>query len=317
MGTEFAERFTRARQEKNYTQQSIAERLGVTPQAVSKWEKGLSLPDTEMLKSIAVFLNCSMDYLMGHTVTEENHVTVEILETKSEIEGAILKDILEVKVGQALVDMLMEENKAHFRIIHDLRLRIAGNYGVIVPIIRLRDDLSLQEKEYRIALHGRDIAGGRVEYPLYFHIGREAENPEEIEGRDPVSQKKGVWKPDEISGNEKREGISAMQMIIAHLEQMILKHYDRILNRQITADMVEMLHCSYPAVTEGVVPEKISYSLLQKVIAGAVKKGCGVPSLAVMIEMLEDKIEEAACGNEAPVRVNVEEFLEEYCRHMA
>lgn len=44
MLAEFAERFTRLRQDRGYTQQKIAEKLGVTPQAVSKWENGSSLP---------------------------------------------------------------------------------------------------------------------------------------------------------------------------------------------------------------------------------------------------------------------------------
>lgn len=42
MLVEFAERFIRLRQDQGYTQQKIAERLGVTPQAVSKWENGVS-----------------------------------------------------------------------------------------------------------------------------------------------------------------------------------------------------------------------------------------------------------------------------------
>lgn len=42
MLAEFAERFTRLRQDRGYTQQKIAEKLGVTPQAVSKWENGVS-----------------------------------------------------------------------------------------------------------------------------------------------------------------------------------------------------------------------------------------------------------------------------------
>ena len=87
MVTEFAKRFMDLRQAQNYTQQSIAERLGVTPQAVSKWEKSVSLPDVEMLKSIAVILNCSMDYLMGHRVTKENQISMEALERKTKSRG--------------------------------------------------------------------------------------------------------------------------------------------------------------------------------------------------------------------------------------
>ena len=60
---EFAERFMRLRQDQGFTQQKIAEKLGVTPQAVSKWENGASLPDAEMIRSIAQLMDLSLIHI--------------------------------------------------------------------------------------------------------------------------------------------------------------------------------------------------------------------------------------------------------------
>ncbi len=50
------------------TQQNIADELGVSFQAVSKWEKGVSYPDTELLPKLAALLMTTVDGLMGYPV---------------------------------------------------------------------------------------------------------------------------------------------------------------------------------------------------------------------------------------------------------
>lgn len=305
MGTEFSERFTKIRQESGYTQQKLAEKLGVTAQAVSKWETGASLPDVEMLKSIAIFLNCSIDSLLGHETTPAGRISLEAMEQKNEIERAMQKEILELRVGTGLVDMLLEEQKQKFQSIHNLRMRIAKNYGVLVPTIRLMDDPALKEKEYQILLYGKTpLANGSVEYPMLFYFNQQAkEDKGEIAAKEPVWQVQGAWKMastadaadmdgTDICGKDKKkaEFVTAMEIIICHMEQVIIKHYNSILNRQMTAEMVELVHQKYPVITEGVVPQKVSYALLQKVIAGTIKRGYGIISLAFLIELVEDAV---------------------------
>ena len=67
MQENLGERIARIRRERRLTQSQLAERLYVTPQAVSKWERGLSLPDAEMLGRIARVLGVGTDELLGLT----------------------------------------------------------------------------------------------------------------------------------------------------------------------------------------------------------------------------------------------------------
>ena len=147
-------------------------------------------------------------------------------------------------------------------------------------------------------------------------MGETAKGSEEIEAEEPIWKNKGVWKQDsnfiqESSGENTVRPLSAMQMILYHLEEVVVKNYHLILNRQMVADMVELVQRKYPAVAEGVVPEKVSYSLLQKVIAGIVKKG-GRVNMLLLIQMLEDKMEEV--GQDLSGRWDIEELAEEFCR---
>ena len=61
----FGGRISVLRKQHGLTQDDLATRLGVTPQAVSKWENDQSYPDIAMLPSIAMILNTDMDYLFG------------------------------------------------------------------------------------------------------------------------------------------------------------------------------------------------------------------------------------------------------------
>ena len=53
------------RKEAQMTQSELGEKLSISPQAVSKWEKGMSEPDTDTLKKIAKLFNVSLDELFG------------------------------------------------------------------------------------------------------------------------------------------------------------------------------------------------------------------------------------------------------------
>ena len=57
---------------KNLTQMQLAGLLGITSQAVSKWENGLSVPDSSMLVSLAEELDVSVSTLLGEAVQEES-----------------------------------------------------------------------------------------------------------------------------------------------------------------------------------------------------------------------------------------------------
>ncbi|GAA3409714.1 helix-turn-helix domain-containing protein [Paenibacillus hodogayensis] len=57
------------RSQKAWTQEQLGISLGVSAQAVSKWEKGDSLPDVAILPQLARLLECTVDYLLGSRST--------------------------------------------------------------------------------------------------------------------------------------------------------------------------------------------------------------------------------------------------------
>ena len=67
----FGENLKAMRKAKGYTQEELAIKINVVRQTVSKWEKGLSVPDADVLSQIAEVLDTKVSVLLGGTITEE------------------------------------------------------------------------------------------------------------------------------------------------------------------------------------------------------------------------------------------------------
>ena len=75
MNLNFSENFKQLRKEKGYTQEKIAEVLGVTGQTISRWELGMCYPDIELLPSIANYFGVSIDQLFGYNCDREAKIS--------------------------------------------------------------------------------------------------------------------------------------------------------------------------------------------------------------------------------------------------
>lgn len=86
------EKMAALRRQKGYTQDEVAERLGVTPQAVSKWENGVSCPDIMLLSAIADMFEVTVDELLCRTNTPIVSVTPE--SQKRNIDDMVLRILI-------------------------------------------------------------------------------------------------------------------------------------------------------------------------------------------------------------------------------
>ena len=66
------EKLSKLRKEYNYTQEQLAEILGVSRQSISKWESDIAYPETDKLIELGKLFECSMDYLLKDNITEKN-----------------------------------------------------------------------------------------------------------------------------------------------------------------------------------------------------------------------------------------------------
>ena len=294
----FKERLAEARKEKGFTQAELARRLGVTAQAVSKWERGNAYPDIELLDGIIRVLECSPDYLFQYEKGKQSYVTQDNLQYRSQIEAVLLMDALEIRFGYGLVDLFLTEQKQGFPQIHGLRKEMAAKYGFCIPTVRLADEADCEPEEYQFLIYGREVASGRVYAGKYFAVNQSAECEGDIEVTEPAWGLPGVW-------TEREENaVSPLRFMLIHLEQCIMEHLFELFHCQMVAELVETVERKYPKVVQGVVPERVSYSFLKRVLLVLLcEKKCPIHPLHRIIELLDEMIEEKPTVEGAAERV--------------
>lgn len=143
----FGTRLAESRRYCGFTQEELAGRLGVTPQALSKWERGSSFPDLVMLTEICKQLETGADYLLGAAggrITEDGNRKVQ-----SEILKALREslDPLQLLIGVELVPLFQDsgfvEKTAKKR-------KVLAAEGILMPVLRIMDQLQLNPKEFMI-----------------------------------------------------------------------------------------------------------------------------------------------------------------------
>lgn len=151
---------SKTRQNRNMTQEEFASRLGVTPQAVSRWERGNSLPDISLIKGICDIFSVSANVLLGidheNKVVENNDIGME-----REIRSNMFAEPLVLEFGSELIPAVSEGLKTDY--LNQCRKELVKETGILIPVLRLRDNLLLTDDEVRILSYDKVLWTGKLQ----------------------------------------------------------------------------------------------------------------------------------------------------------
>lgn len=159
MGYEIGAVISQSRQNKGMTQEEFASRLGVTPQAVSKWERGVGMPDISLVEGICHVLQISANQLLGiaeNRVVEDNDLVLE-----KEIRSNMFAEPLVIEFGSELVPCFIEGLKTDF--VNQKRKELVKETGMLAPLLRIRDDVALEKNEMCIKCYDKILAQKNME----------------------------------------------------------------------------------------------------------------------------------------------------------
>ena len=144
---EIGKRIAEYRRERKLTQEELANRIGISAQALSQYERGMRYPDIEILKSLCTVLGVSSDYLIGLKETKINEI--DDVEIEKEIWWNLRNSLsaLSIVFGSDYVPSW--NNNKHVELISNLRLRLSRD-GILMPIVRLSDWIQLKPREFII-----------------------------------------------------------------------------------------------------------------------------------------------------------------------
>ena len=207
-------------------------------------------------------------------------------------------DPIELEVGYALIPLVDEKQGGDLlERIQLLRKQAALEVGILIPPIRVRDDIRLPANEYVIKLRGAEIARAEVmpRFQLALDTGSVIHGVEGIETIDPAFGLTARW----IAASRRVEAeslgyvvVEPTTVIATHLMEALKANAAELLGRQDVQEMVESLKKSHPALVEDLIPGKVSLGLLHRVLQRLLRERIPIRDMVTVLEALGDGVEQ-------------------------
>ncbi|WP_024831361.1 flagellar biosynthesis protein FlhA [Ruminiclostridium josui] len=174
-----------------------------------------------------------------------------------------------------------------------IRRQLALELGMIVPVIRLRDNIQIGPNEYIIKIKGNQVARGELlfDYFLAMNSGDVDEELEGIKTIEPAFGLPAIWIQENQRDKAEMLGYTVVDppsIIATHLTEVIKKHSFELLGRQEVQALVDNIKQSYPAIVDELVPKIMSIGEIQKVLANLLKENVTIRDMVTIMETLAD-----------------------------
>lgn len=234
------------RQNRKMTQEEFAYRLGVTPQAVSKWERGNGLPDISLIEGICTILQISANVLLGisqHRVIENSNAAME-----QEIKNNMFSEPLTIEFGEAVIPYITAGLETEY--VNQKRKKLVQDTGILMPLIRMRDNADMEQNAYRILIYDKIFREGTI----------------------------------------KTDTEDIYTALISQTAEICRENFTLILNKQIVKTMIDNLKALYPGIADGLVPEKISYLQVERQLQSMLRQGKSIRDMIHILEEMEEML---------------------------
>ncbi len=201
-------------------------------------------------------------------------------------------DVLGLEVGYRLIPLLdRKQGGQALKLITEGRLRFALEMGLVVPPVRVRDNMELRPTSYRISLKGVEAASGEAYPELLLAIeaadmlGRLKGDP----GIDPLTGAPGIWIEPEERERALMRGyrvIDASHVIARHVEAVYRAHAGELLGRAEVQQLLDSVNAVTPGLVEEVTPRLLPLTSVQAILQNLVTEGVSIRDTRSILETL-------------------------------
>jgi len=260
-----------------------------------------SLPKLPLLSMAAACL--AIAYVLSRKSSEDNADANagKPEQNSTSSEQADISQLLKVEpvllsLGVRLLP-LAQRNDGILQRIHQLRQQFAVQLGMVLPEIRIRDNLSLAANQYEISIHGHSIARGKlaVNRLLIVTKGENAERdlntdfPSSVQVESTEHGSNARW----IATSNKQQAlnmgyhpITPTDVLGIHLDDILHQHAADLLDHEATTQLVNQLHARTPQIVDEVVPNLISMAQLQQILQQLLTQNVSIRSLPTIFEAI-------------------------------
>ncbi|MFO7819583.1 MAG: flagellar biosynthesis protein FlhA, partial [Halanaerobacter sp.] len=280
-----------------------------------------SQPRTLLIVSVVIFLLGSLTPLpfipfsflalsagaIGYALYQEEQEEVEeeeIEDTEEEAEeyreeesmtDLLQVDPMEVEVGYNLIPLVVPEQGGDLLDrVSMIRRQCALELGIVVPPIRIRDNMQLEPNHYRVNLKGVEIADHEILVEKYMAMdsGMATEEIQGQETTEPAFDLPALWIDEDEKEKAEMAGYTVVDppsVIATHLTELVKNHAHELLRRQDVQELIDNVKEDNPAVVDELIPDLMSIGKVQKVLQNLLKERVSIRDLSSILEVLADQ----------------------------
>ncbi len=210
------------------------------------------------------------------------------------LETLLHLDAVQIELGYGLVS-LADTRKGGDLLerVTGVRRSFAGEMGVIIPPIRLRDNLQLGTNEYRFLIKGQVVAQGNL-MPGHWLAMNATNSKVTLKGTptvEPVFHLPATW----IADAERRQAevagftlVDSPSVLVTHLSEILKRNCADILSRQDVQQLLDNLKQTHPTVVNELIPAQLTVGQVQRVLQNLLSEGVSIRNLAGILERVSD-----------------------------
>jgi flagellar biosynthesis protein FlhA len=213
-------------------------------------------------------------------------------ETPEQMLEMVVVDPIELEIGYSLIAMIDEDSQDNLlRRITSIRRQLMSELGLVLPVVRIRDNLRLTPQAYRIKIRGQEVAVGEISLGRLLAIpGSDAD--EALAGTpttEPAFGLPALWIHESDQGQAELKGytvVTPLSVLCTHLTEVVRGHSSDLLSRQLVQEMLNQLRQKTPASVEGVIPELLNLGEIQGVLRNLLRERIPIRDLSGILEVL-------------------------------
>ena len=242
--------------------------------------------------------------VFGYTLREEQKKPVEGEEVPKEeetpptaeedIEAYLQVDPLELEIGYGLIPLVDAEHGGDLlgRITH-IRKECAMELGIVIPPIRIRDNVQLDAHTYVIKIRGEEVSRGELKMGYYMALnpGTVEEEVEGIQTIEPAFGLEALWISERQREKAELAGytvVEAPAVLATHLMEVLKSNAHRILSREDVQRLLEIVKQDQPTLVDELVPNLMTVGGVEKVLQRLLWERVPIRDLTTILETLAD-----------------------------
>lgn len=201
---------------------------------------------------------------------------------------------IEFEFGYALVPLVDAKQGGDLleRVVM-IRRQMAIELGIVIPVIRLRDNVQQKPSEYVVKIRGNQVAEGELMlgHWLAMSPGVDDASIVGIPTKDPAFGLPALWVGPDMRNKAEMAGYTVVDpasVVATHLTEVLRRHAHELLGRQETKALLDHVKASAPAVVEDVIPNVLTIGQVQRVLENLLQEKVSIRDLVTILETLAD-----------------------------